>query len=39
MAKVNFKAGKMIYENNKVRPDLRKGEISIITISDLTHFQ
>ena len=39
MAKVNIKAGKMINDNNKLRPDLRKGEISIVEDSDLSHFQ
>jgi Proteasome complex subunit Rpn13 ubiquitin receptor/UCH-binding domain len=37
--KLEFKAGKMINENNKLKPDLRKGKIQIaIDESEISHF-
>lgn len=39
-AKFNLKAGKMLNESNRLRPDLRKGKIQIIVDdSEILHFQ
>mmetsp|Transcript_32058 Transcript_32058/g.55304 ORF Transcript_32058/g.55304 Transcript_32058/m.55304 type:complete len:260 (+) Transcript_32058:1284-2063(+) len=39
-AKVEFKAGRMMMEGSRVKPDPRKGKVSIIDQADgLTHFQ
>ena len=38
--RLEFPAGKMIYENKKLKPDLRKGKIQIIVDdSEISHFQ
>lgn len=38
--KLEFKAGKMLSENSKVRPDMRKGKIQIVADeSEISHFQ